>query len=81
MAGYRVLVPNLRGYGATRFLSSESFRNGQPSALAVDVIDFMNALRIEKAVLAGFNWGARSADIVAALWPEQIKALVCRRGY
>ena len=80
-AGYRVMVPNLRGYGATRFLASESFRNGQPSALAVDVIDFMNALRIEKAVLAGFDWGARSADIVAALWPERVKALVAVSGY
>jgi pimeloyl-ACP methyl ester carboxylesterase len=80
-AGYRVLIPYLRGYGATRFLSCESFRNGQPSALAVDVIDFMNALRIEKAVLAGFDWGARSADIVAALWPERVKALVAVSGY
>jgi pimeloyl-ACP methyl ester carboxylesterase len=80
-AGYRVLIPYLRGYGATRFLSGESFRNGQPSALAVDVIDFMNALRIEKAVLAGFDWGARSADIVAALWPERVKALVAVSGY
>src|ERR1041385_3245679 len=73
-AGYRVLVPYLRGYGGTRFLASESFRNGQPAALAVDVIDFMNALRIEKALLAGFDWGGRSADIVAALWPERVKA-------
>ena len=80
-AGYRVLVPYLRGYGATRFLSSESFRNGQPSALAVDVIEFMDALGIEKAVLAGFDWGARSADIVAALWPERVKALVAVSGY
>ena len=80
-AGYRVLVPYLRGYGATRFLSSETFRNGQPSALAVDVIDFMDALKIEKAVLAGFDWGARSADIVAALWPERVKALVAVSGY
>jgi pimeloyl-ACP methyl ester carboxylesterase len=80
-AGYRVLVPYLRGYGATRFLSSESFRNGQPSALAVDVIDFMDALKIEKAVVAGFDWGARSADIVAALWPIRVKALVAVSGY
>ena len=80
-AGYRVLIPYLRGYGATRFLSSEAFRNGQPSALAVDVIDFMNALRIEKALLAGFDWGARSADIVAALWPERVQALVAVSGY
>jgi len=76
-----VLVPYLRGYGATRFLSSESFRNGQPSALALDVIEFMDALRIEKAVLAGFDWGARSADIVAALWPERVNALVAVSGY
>ena len=80
-AGYRVLIPYLRGYGATRFLSGENFRNGQPSALAVDVIDFMNALGIETAVLAGFDWGARSADIVAALWPERVKALVAVSGY
>ena len=80
-AGYRVLVPYLRGYGATRFLSSETFRNAQPSALAVDVIAFMDALKIEKAVLAGFDWGARSADIVAALWPERVKALVAVSGY
>ena len=80
-AGYRVLIPYLRGYGATRFLSSESFRNGQPSALALDVIEFMDALRIEKAVLAGFDWGARSADIVAALWPERVNALVAVSGY
>ncbi len=80
-AGYRVLVPYLRGYGATHFLSSEAFRNGQPSALAVDVIAFIDALRIEKALLAGFDWGARSADIVAALWPERVKALVAVSGY
>lgn len=80
-AGYRVLVPYLRGYGATHFLHSETFRNGQPSALAVDVVDFMNALKIEKAILAGFDWGARSADIVAALWPERVKALVAVSGY
>ena len=80
-AGYRVIVPYLRGYGATRFLSSETFRNGQPSALAVDVIAFMDALKIEKAILAGFDWGARTADIVAALWPERVKALVAVSGY
>ncbi len=80
-AGYRVLVPYLRGYGPTRFLSNAAFRNGQPSALAVDVIDFMDALKIEKATLAGFDWGARSADIVAALWPERCKALVAVSGY
>jgi len=80
-AGFRVLVPYLRGYGETRFLSSESFRNGQPSAVAVDLIDFMNALKIEKAILAGFDWGARTADIVAALWPGRVKALVAVSGY
>jgi len=80
-AGYRVLVPYLRGYGPTRFLSNTAFRNGQPSALAVDVIDFMDALKIKRATLAGFDWGARSADIVAALWPERCKALVAVSGY
>ncbi len=80
-AGYRALVPYLRGYGTTRFLSGESFRNGQPSALAVDAVDFMNALKIEKAHLAGFDWGARTTDIVAALWPERVKSLVSVSGY
>jgi pimeloyl-ACP methyl ester carboxylesterase len=80
-AGHRVLVPYLRGYGATRFLSGETFRNGQPSALAVDLIAFMDALKIDKAVLAGFDWGARTADIAAALWPERVKALVAVSGY
>jgi pimeloyl-ACP methyl ester carboxylesterase len=79
--GYRVLVPYLRGYGPTRFLSGETFRNGQPSALAVDVTAFMDALGIEKATLAGFDWGVRSADIVAALWPERVKALIAVSGY
>lgn len=80
-ASYRVLVPYLRGYGGTHFLSSETARNGQQSALAVDVIAFMDALRIEKAILAGFDWGARTANIVAALWPERCKALVSVSGY
>jgi pimeloyl-ACP methyl ester carboxylesterase len=80
-AGYRVIVPYLRGYGATRFLSSETLRNGQPSALAVDVIAFLDALRIEKPILAGFDWGARTANIVAALWPERCKAMVSVSGY
>jgi pimeloyl-ACP methyl ester carboxylesterase len=80
-AGYRVLVPYLRGYGATRFLARATFRNGQPAALATDVIDFMNALKVDKAVLAGFDWGARSGDIVAALWPERVNALVAVSGY
>jgi pimeloyl-ACP methyl ester carboxylesterase len=80
-SGYRMIVPYVRGYGATRFLSSETFRNGQPSALAVDTIAFMDALKIGKAILAGFDWGARTADIIAALWPERCKALVSVSGY
>ena len=80
-AGFRVLVPYLRGYGATRFLSSDTVRNGEPAALAVDLIAFMDALKIEKAVLAGFDWGARNANIVAALWPERVKAMVSVSGY
>jgi pimeloyl-ACP methyl ester carboxylesterase len=80
-AGYRVLVPHLRGYGTTRFLSSETFRNGQPAALAADVIAFMDALQIRQAILGGFDWGARTAAIVAALWPERCKALVAVSGY
>jgi pimeloyl-ACP methyl ester carboxylesterase len=80
-ADLRVLVPFLRGYGATRFLSKDEFRNGQPSALAADVLAFMDALRIDKAILAGFDWGARTANIVAALWPERVKAMVSVSGY
>ena len=80
-AGYRVIVPYLRGYGTTRFLLAETPRNGQPSALAADVIDLMDALKIEKATVGGFDWGGRSADIVAALWPERCKALVSVTGY
>jgi pimeloyl-ACP methyl ester carboxylesterase len=80
-AGYRVIVPYVRGYGATRFLSNDTFRNGQPSALAVDTIAFMDALGIEKATLAGFDWGARTANIIAALWPERCKAMVSVSGY
>jgi pimeloyl-ACP methyl ester carboxylesterase len=80
-AGYRVIVPYLRGYGTTRFLSGETVRNGQPSAVAVDMIALMDALKIEKATLAGFDWGARTADIMAALWPERCKALVSVSGY
>jgi pimeloyl-ACP methyl ester carboxylesterase len=80
-AGYRVIVPYVRGYGTTRFLSGETFRNGQPSAVAADTIALMDALRIEKATLAGFDWGARTADIIAALWPERCKALVSVSGY
>ncbi len=80
-AGYRVIVPYLRGYGTTRFLSNETVRNGQPSAVAVDTIALMDALKIEKATLAGFDWGARTADIIAALWPERCKAMVSVSGY
>src|SRR5450631_954417 len=80
-AGYRVIIPHLRGYGTTRFLSSETVRNGQPSAIAVDTVALMDALKIEKATLAGYDWGARTADIVAALWPERCKALVSVSGY
>ncbi|MFK0344739.1 MULTISPECIES: alpha/beta fold hydrolase [unclassified Pseudomonas] len=79
--GYRVLVPYVRGYGQTRFLSAVTPRNAQPSALASDVIAFMDALHIQRAVLAGFDWGARTADIVSALWPERVKALVSVSGY
>jgi pimeloyl-ACP methyl ester carboxylesterase len=80
-AGYRVIVPYLRGYGTTRFLSNEAFRNGEQAAVAVDIIDLMDALKIEKATLAGFDWGARTGDIIAALWPERCKALVSVSGY
>ena len=80
-AGYRAIVPYLRGYGSTRFLSSETLRNGQQSALAVDVIALMDALKVEKAILAGYDWGARTADIIAALWPERCRALVSVSGY
>src|SRR5262245_46425616 len=80
-AGYRVIVPHLRGYGTTRFLSSEALRNGQASALAVDVIDLMDALKIRKATLAGFDWGARCVNIVSALWPERVKSTVSVSGY
>jgi pimeloyl-ACP methyl ester carboxylesterase len=80
-AGCRVLVPYLRGYGTTRFLSDETFRNGEQAALAVDVIAFMDALEIESAIVAGFDWGARTADIVAALWPERCIGLVSVSGY
>jgi pimeloyl-ACP methyl ester carboxylesterase len=80
-AGYRVIVPHLRGYGTTRFLSATAFRNGQPSAIAVDMIALMDALKIEKAIVAGFDWGARTANIMAALWPERCRAMVSVSGY
>jgi pimeloyl-ACP methyl ester carboxylesterase len=80
-AGYRVIIPYLRGYGTTHFLSSDTMRNGQQSAVAADTIALMDALKIEKATIAGFDWGARTACIIAALWPERCKALVSVSGY
>jgi pimeloyl-ACP methyl ester carboxylesterase len=80
-AGYRVIIPHLRGYGTTRFLSADTVRNGQPSAVAADTVAMMDALKIEKATLAGYDWGGRSCDIIAALWPERCKALVSVSGY
>src|SRR5271166_4817854 len=79
--GYHVFVPYLRGYGTTRFLSDDTFRNGQPSVVAVDIINFMDALKIDKAIIAGFDWGARTADIMAVLWPERCKGIVSVSGY
>jgi len=80
-AGYRVIVPYLRGYGTTRFLSSDTVRNGQPSLVALDIIALMDALKIQKATIGGFDWGARTANIIAALWPERCKAMVSVSGY
>jgi pimeloyl-ACP methyl ester carboxylesterase len=80
-AGYRVIIPYLRGYGTTRFLSGETVRNGQPSAIAVDTVALMDALNIQKAIIAGFDWGGRTADIMAALWPERCKGIVSVSGY
>ena len=80
-AGYRVIVPYLRGYGSTRFLSSETLRNGQQSVVALDIVALMDALRIEKSTIGGFDRGARTADIIAALWPERCKGLVSVSGY
>jgi pimeloyl-ACP methyl ester carboxylesterase len=80
-AGHRVIVPHLRGYGTTRFLSADTLRSGQPSAVATDIVALMDALKIEKATLAGFDWGARTANIIAALWPERVKAMVSVSGY
>ena len=80
-AGYQVIVPYLRGYGTTRFLSSETLRNGQQAVLALDITALMDALEIEKAILAGYDWGARTANIIAALWPERCKAMVSVSGY
>jgi pimeloyl-ACP methyl ester carboxylesterase len=80
-AGHRVIVPHLRGYGTTRFVSNDTVRNGQPSAVAADITALMDALKIEKATIAGFDWGARTANIIAALWPERCKAMVSVSGY
>jgi pimeloyl-ACP methyl ester carboxylesterase len=79
--GYRVIVPYLRGYGTTRFRDPNAPRNGEPAALAADAVALMDALHIDKAILAGYDWGARTADIVAALWPERVKGLVSVSGY
>ena len=80
-SGYRVIVPYLRGYGTTRFLSSETMRNAQQSAVALDIIALMDALKIQTAIVAGFDWGARTADVLAVLWPERCKAIVSVSGY
>ena len=79
--GYRVIVPYLRGYGTTRFLASDTFRNGQQSVVALDITALMDALKTQKAIIAGFDWGARTADIMAVLWPERCKGLVSVGGY
>ncbi len=80
-AGYRVIVPYLRGYGTTRFVSAETVRNGQQGAIAMDIVALMDALKINRAIVAGCDWGARTANIVAALWPERCKASVSVSGY
>jgi pimeloyl-ACP methyl ester carboxylesterase len=79
--GYRVIIPYLRGYGTTRILSGETVRNGQQGVVAIDIIAFMDALKIQKAIIGGFDWGARTADIIAAIWPDRCKALVSVSGY
>ncbi|SDW07325.1 alpha/beta fold hydrolase [Paenibacillus sp. CF384] len=80
-AGYRVIIPYARGFGTTRFLDANAVRNGEPAAQAADVVALMDALKIDKAILGGYDWGARSADIVAALWPQRVKGLVSVSGY
>src|SRR5262249_39041557 len=79
--GYRVIIPYLRGYGTTRFLSIDTFRNGQPSRVALDIVALLDALQIDRATLGGLVWGAGTADIVGALWPERVKSLVSVSGY
>jgi pimeloyl-ACP methyl ester carboxylesterase len=80
-AGYRVIVPYLRGYGTTRFISDSTMRNGEPAALAVDIVAMMDALKIKQATIGGFDWGARTANIIGALWPQRCKAMVSVSGY
>src|SRR5471032_507161 len=80
-AGYRVIVPYLRGFGSTWFLSADTPRNGQQSVIAVDIIALMDALKIDKAIFGGFDWGARTVNIIAALWPDRCKAMVSVSGY
>ena len=80
-AGYRVIVPYLRGFGTTRFLLADTMRNGQQAVTAVDIVALMDALKIDQAVFGGYDWGARTADIIAALWPERVKGLVSVSGY
>ncbi|HEY4079030.1 MAG TPA: alpha/beta hydrolase [Rhizomicrobium sp.] len=80
-AGYRVIIPHARGYGTTRFLASDAFRNAQQSVVARDTIALMDALKIEKAILAGFDWGGRNACIASVLQPERVKALISVSGY
>jgi len=80
-AGYRVIVPYLRGFGSTRFLSDSTFRNGQQAVVGLDVIALLDALKIDRAIVGGFDWGARTACVVAALWPERCKAIVSVSGY
>jgi len=80
-AGHRVIVPYLRGYGSTRFLSADTFRNGEPAAVALDILALMDALKVEKPIIGGFDWGARTANVIAALWPERCKAMVSVSGY
>jgi pimeloyl-ACP methyl ester carboxylesterase len=79
--GYRVIIPYLRGYGTTRFLSNDTVRNGEQAVIAVDIIALMDALKIQKAIIGGFDWGSRTAAIMAALWPDRVKALVAVSGY
>src|SRR5689334_15272514 len=80
-AGYRVIVPYLRGYGTTHFLSNDTFRNAEQAAVALDIIALMDALKMEKPVIGAFDWGARTANIIAALWPERCKGMVSVSGY